>query len=91
MLIKEGQRFFNSGNILCKSFLNIFLLALVACGNDCQNAKTAVQENVNIYLNALLQGQKGASVDGGVETIHALQIAQVKCNDPNLKIEDFIK
>ena len=44
--------------------------------NDCQSAKDDVQKYANIYLNAILQGQKGASVDGGSETISALQIAQ---------------
>lgn len=64
---------------------------LVGCANDCQSAKDDVQKYANIYLNAILQGQKGASVDGGSEAISALQIAQKKCNDPNLKIEDFFK
>jgi hypothetical protein len=72
-------------------FIISLTFAFAGCANDCQSAKDDVQKYANIYLNALLQGHKGASVEGGSEAISALQIAQKKCNDPNLKIEDFFK
>lgn len=73
--------------------LSFAVLAMAGCFNadPCESAKAEVVKYFGQYMNAMLQGQKGASVPGGAESIAALEEAKKKCGNPNLTFEEVIK
>lgn len=74
-----------------KIFITIFFLELISCGNNCENAKSNVAKYMKQYINAIYKGASGASVAGGAEAMEALEIAKIKCNKPDLTIENIIE
>lgn len=70
-----------------------FIFMVVGCStaDPCETAKSEVVKYFNQYMNAMLQGQKGASVAGGSESVAALEVAKQKCGNPNLTLESIIK
>lgn len=58
--------------------------------NQCASAKSDVIKYFKIYMEEIRNGEKGASVKGGAESIAALELAKVNCNNNNLTIETII-
>ncbi len=73
--------------------LSFVVAAIAGCSNTdpCESAKAEVVKYFSQYMNAMLQGQKGASVPGGAESAAALEVAKQKCGKPNLTIEEIMK
>jgi len=80
----------NMKTFVSATFLGLMLL-LSGCSNGCDSAKADVIKHTNQYMNAIYQGQTGASVPGGAEAIAALEIAKKACNKPDLSIEEIVK
>ena len=70
--------------------ISLFFL-LIGCADTCENAKSNVAKYMKQYMNAIYNGANGASVAGGAEAIAALEIAKIKCNKPDLTIENIIE
>lgn len=68
------------------------IVALKGCsgGDPCEIAKAETAKYFGQYMNAMLQGQKGAAVPGGAESVAALEVAKEKCGKPNLTIEEIV-
>ncbi len=73
------------------SALSIAAASGCSSGDPCENAKAEVVKYFGQYMNAILQGQKGAAVPGGAESVAALEVAKQKCGKPNLTIEEIVK
>ena len=73
--------------------LSFIVAAMAGCStaDPCETAKSEVVKYFDQYMNAMLQGQKGASVAGGAESVAALEVAKQKCGNPNLTLESIIK
>ena len=74
---------------MLKAILFSLVLLLMGCTDSCENAKSRVAKYMKQYLNAIYKGANGASVPGGAEAIQALEIAKIKCNKPDLTIENI--
>jgi outer membrane murein-binding lipoprotein Lpp len=72
------------------SFIFLSVLLISGCSNSCDSAKANVAKYLNQYMNAIYQGQSGASVPGGVEALQALEVAKKDCNRPYLKVEEIL-
>jgi len=72
------------------SFIFLSVLLISGCSNSCDSAKANVAKYLNQYLNAIYQGQSGASVPGGAEALQALEVAKKACNRPDLTIEEML-
>lgn len=78
-------------NFLYSATFVAVVLAGCSSADPCESAKAEVVKYFSQYMNAMLQGQKGASVPGGAESAAALEVAKQKCGKPNLTIEEVIK
>ena len=78
-----------------KSFISVTFVVLIllssGCSDSCDTAKADVIKYTNQYMNAINQGQTGASVPGGAEAVAALEIAKKACNKLSLTIEEIVK
>jgi hypothetical protein len=74
--------------------LSIITLLTISVGctpvNQCDSAKSDVKKYFKIYMDEIRNGEKGASVKGGAESIAALELAKVKCSNNDLTIEIII-
>ena len=66
------------------------VLLLSGCSNSCESAKQDVIKYTEQYLQAIYNGQLGATVPGGSEAIAALAKAKIACNKPDLTVEEII-
>jgi hypothetical protein len=70
--------------------ISLFAFVISGCSNSCDNAKATTAKYLKQYMNALYQGQTGASVPGGVEALEALEVAKKACNRPDLTVEEIL-
>jgi hypothetical protein len=78
--------------LLRASSIIVFLTISVGCMpvNQCASAKSDVKKYFKVYMEEIRNGEKGASVKGGAESIAALELAKVNCNNNDLTIEIII-
>lgn len=70
----------------------IFLAGVAMQGlpNSCERDKEIVAQAMQIYLESILEGSKGALVTGGAEMIAALNKARISCANPSLTADEII-
>ena len=76
-------------NLTFITLIGVFFL-LSGCSNSCESAKQEVIKYTEQYLQAIYNGQLGASVPGGSESIAALAKSKIACNRPDLTVEEII-